>query len=95
MPSFTITFGPPEYSKQLTNEWETYFKESILPKLKGHKWSQEKSGWGHLEYKDQARVYEVMNTYGWKMGVNPWGSLCFDPVRQEPPHQDLVKVVLG
>jgi hypothetical protein len=58
--SFMIAFKPPEYSTQLTNEWKTYFKKSILPKLEGDfEWSQEKSGWGNLEGEDHERVYNV------------------------------------
>ncbi|KAG9185031.1 hypothetical protein G6011_00022 [Alternaria panax] len=88
MSRFMIAFSPPEYSQQLSDRWENYFRESILPKMKGCKWSQEKSGWGYLEYKDASRVFEVMNAYGWKMGVNSWGSLRFDPMRQGPPEQE-------
>jgi hypothetical protein len=88
--SFLIAFEPPEYSEQLTVEWKTHFKESILPQLKGRfKWSEEESGsGGHLEGEDQELVCKVMNTYGWNRGVTFWGSLRFDPVQQEPPHQE-------
>nr|BAI44769.1 hypothetical protein [Alternaria alternata] len=91
MTRFMIAFGPPEYSQRLSDRWENYFKESILPKMKGCKWSQEKSGWDCLECKDASRVLEVMNTYGWKMGENYWGSSRFDPVRQEPPEQEPIE----
>lgn len=94
MSRFMIAFGPPEYSQRLSDRWENYFKESILPKMKGCKWSQEKSGWGYLEFKDVSRVLEVMDTYGWKMGENYWGSWRFDPVRQEPPSRNLLSAIL-
>jgi hypothetical protein len=85
--SFLISFKPP--AQQLTNEWKTYFIKCILPKFKGrYKWSPKKSGGGYLKGKDHQLVCEVMQTYGWKMGVTSWGSLRFDPVQQEPPHQE-------
>ncbi|KAL5411990.1 hypothetical protein PMIN06_009458 [Paraphaeosphaeria minitans] len=82
---FMIAFGPPEHSQERTNEWEQYFKDSILPRFESVNWSQEKSGWGRLECADKSRVYEVLTAYGWKMGMNPWGSVRYDPVQQKPP----------
>jgi hypothetical protein len=88
--SFMIAFEPPD-SQQFTDKWEKYFKESILPELKDDfEWSQEEFGWGNLEGKDHKRVCKVMETNGWERGVTWWGSLRFDPVQQEPPHQEPV-----
>jgi hypothetical protein len=72
-------YGPKRRHKR---RQKTYFKESILPKLKDDsEWSPEESGGGCLKGKDQELC-------GWKMGVTPWGSLRFDPERQEFPHQE-------